>query len=209
MIVEAKGRGTAARARTKLYLDSYLLPFSDRHQISATGRHYATDVVFNGEMGGYPDGTFRPQQPITRAEAATVIGRIVEGTTYFPELGAPSTARFPAGGQTWRAVREYNMVATAYDDTYESNGHWGPVDALGKPLRLGVVAVDPRVIPLGTKVVVTGHNHPLLPAVLVGVASDMGSAIKGSRVDIFVPGTPRETWAFGIQNVQIYVVDRE
>jgi len=51
--------------------------------------------------------------------------------------------------------------------------------ALGIPVRKGVVAVDPNLIPLGTKLFVPGYGQ--------GVAADVGTAIKGRIIDVWMP----------------------
>ena len=53
--------------------------------------------------------------------------------------------------------------------------------ALGIPVRKGVVAVDPRLIPLGTRLHVPGYGH--------SVAADVGVAIKGRIIDLWMPST--------------------
>src|SRR6478736_3538230 len=53
--------------------------------------------------------------------------------------------------------------------------------ASGLPVGVGVIAVDPRVIPLGTRVFVPGYG----PA----VAADVGSAVKGNIIDLWMPST--------------------
>lgn len=101
-----------------------------------------------------------------------------------------------------------SMVATAYDATYDSNGDWGPVCALdGSRLRPGMIAVDPKVIPLGSKVYVTGYTHPALPfGGFVGIAADTGGAIKGNRIDIYMEASPSSVSAFGFQTVKVYIL---
>ncbi|CAI6041749.1 3D domain-containing protein [Cohnella sp. JJ-181] len=98
------------------------------------------------------------------------------------------------------------MKATAYSASLEENA-WGPVDYFGNPLKLGTIAVDPKVIPLGTKVYITGYSFDGLPAGgMYAVATDAGSAIKGNRIDIFVPGTRDKVSKFGYQYVNLYVL---
>jgi 3D (Asp-Asp-Asp) domain-containing protein len=53
--------------------------------------------------------------------------------------------------------------------------------ALGVPVRLGVVAVDPDLIPLGTRLQVPGYGP--------GLAADVGTAIKGRIIDLWFPNT--------------------
>lgn len=130
-----------------------------------------------------------------------------------PPFDAPSDAEgqavqtiTTAGGETLEVVRVLQVKATAYSDSVEENP-WGAVDYFGNPLKLGTIAVDPGVIPFGTKVYITGYSFDGLPAGgLVGTATDAGSAIKGNRIDIFVPGQRSYVATFGIQDVKVYIL---
>lgn len=51
--------------------------------------------------------------------------------------------------------------------------------ALGIPVKRGVVAVDPKLIPLGTRLHVPGYGR--------GIAADVGTAIKGRIIDLWFP----------------------
>ena len=64
------------------------------------------------------------------------------------------------------------------------------------PVGIGVIAVDPTVIPLGTRVFVRGYG----PA----VAADVGSAIKGNIIDLWMPSTAAAR-AWGRRTVTITV----
>ncbi|MFF2091785.1 3D domain-containing protein [Paenibacillus sp. NPDC058174] len=99
------------------------------------------------------------------------------------------------------------VKATAYSAAASENGKWGAVDYFGNPLKVGTIAVDPNLIPLGTKVYVTGYSHDGLPSGgMIATASDMGGAIKGNRIDIFVPGSTTQASTFGIQDVSVYIL---
>ena len=71
--------------------------------------------------------------------------------------------------------------------------------ALGIPVRKGVVAVDPQLIPLGTKLHVPGYGP--------GIAADVGSAIKGRIIDLWFP-TLEKARAWGRRTVTITVYRR-
>ncbi len=75
---------------------------------------------------------------------------------------------------------------------YHLPGH----TASGLPVGVGVIAVDPSVIPLGTRVFVPGYG----PA----VAADVGSAIKGNTIDLWMPSTSAAR-AWGRRTVTITV----
>lgn len=101
------------------------------------------------------------------------------------------------GGHTYHYVRVLSMVATAYNGSYAMNGPWGGIAAwTGQPLHQGDVAVDPSVIPLGTKLFVQGYG----PA----VADDTGSAIWGDRIDLFFNQPASQIARFGIRTVKVY-----
>jgi 3D (Asp-Asp-Asp) domain-containing protein/peptidoglycan hydrolase CwlO-like protein len=55
--------------------------------------------------------------------------------------------------------------------------------ATGLPVGPGVVAVDPTVIPLGTRMTIPGYGE--------GVAADVGGAIKGARIDVWIGSCAR------------------
>lgn len=109
-------------------------------------------------------------------------------------------------GESLPYATAIQMKATAYSAAVEENA-WGPIDYFGNPLKLGTIAVDPKVIPLGTKVYITGYDADGLPAGgMIAVARDTGSAIKGNRIDIFVPGSRDKASNFGFQYVNLYVL---
>lgn len=109
-------------------------------------------------------------------------------------------------GKTYTYSKSINVKATAYTAAAAENG-WGPIDYFGNKLKVGTVAVDPKLIPLGTKLYVTGYDYNGLPVDgMIATATDTGSAIKGNRIDIFVPGTTSEARSFGIQNVKVFIL---
>jgi 3D (Asp-Asp-Asp) domain-containing protein len=98
--------------------------------------------------------------------------------------------------------------ATAYTAAAEENGIWGAYDYYGDPLKLGTIAVDPNVIPMGSKVYVTGYRFDGLPAKgMIATATDKGSSVQGKRVDIFVPSSKADASKFGMQDVKVYIME--
>jgi 3D (Asp-Asp-Asp) domain-containing protein len=98
--------------------------------------------------------------------------------------------------------RVLDIVATAYAPGYEDNGPWGNLTHIGTQVRPGIIAVDPKLIPLGSKVYIEfadGHG-------VYAVAEDTGGAIKGKRIDIAFADRA-EAKRFGIQNVKVYVIN--
>jgi 3D (Asp-Asp-Asp) domain-containing protein len=113
-----------------------------------------------------------------------------------------------AGGETLAYKRKLTVKASAYTASAGENGGYGAVDYFGNPLRLGTIAVDPNTIPFGSKLYITGYQFGGLPqGGFIGKASDTGGAVKGNRIDIFIPTTQHEAKTFGIQNVTVYVLN--
>ncbi len=101
-----------------------------------------------------------------------------------------------------------NCQATAYDLSYESCGKWpgSPgygITASGTYAKVGTVAVDPRVIPLGTKMYIVSTDGKYVYGYCT--AEDTGGAIKGNKVDLFY-NTKSECMQFGRRNVNVYIL---
>lgn len=96
-----------------------------------------------------------------------------------------------------------NVRATAYTSGTEDNGIWNDKTHIGTKVRPGIVAVDPKVIPLGSKVYVEFDNGQGFEA----VAEDTGGAIKGNRIDIALPDR-QSVKNFGIKNVKVHVLEK-
>ncbi len=94
-----------------------------------------------------------------------------------------------------RYKRMMQMEATAY--TSQDPG-CGLYTARGTLLRKGLVAVDPRVIPLGTRLYIPGYG----PA----IADDTGGAIIGNRIDLAYESRA-DALQFGRRMITVYILD--
>jgi 3D (Asp-Asp-Asp) domain-containing protein/galactitol-specific phosphotransferase system IIB component len=97
-------------------------------------------------------------------------------------------------GKNYEYTKVYDMEASAYTN---SGGDGRGYTASGIKTFVGVVAVDPRVIPLGTKLYVEGYG--------LALAADTGGAIKGNKIDLFFT-TERECYQFGRRPKTVYVL---
>lgn len=93
--------------------------------------------------------------------------------------------------------RVLSMNATAYTANPAENGG-STRTAMGTQVRVGVAAVDPNVIPLGTKLYIEGYGY--------ATAEDTGGAIKGNKIDL-VFGSTGEAYNFGRRQVTVYVLN--
>ncbi len=107
-------------------------------------------------------------------------------------VGTRDTIDTSRGTMRFRDVRY--MEATAYLPT---DGSALGLTATGISARRGIVAVDPDVIPLGTRVYVPGYG--------MGLAADTGGAIVGDKIDLCVESSS-EAWRFGRRTVKVYIL---
>jgi uncharacterized protein YabE (DUF348 family) len=102
-----------------------------------------------------------------------------------------------------RYTKMITMTATAYTASFKDTGKrpgdrgFG-ITASGMKARYGVIAVDPKVIPLGTRLYVEGYG--------LAIAGDTGGAIKGNKIDLYFD-TSKEVTAFGRQKRDVYILD--
>lgn len=109
-----------------------------------------------------------------------------------PKIVAVGTMSLASrGGDQFRYKRVITAVATAYTYT-------GRPTATGIRPRVGTVAVDPDVIPLGSRLYIEGYGF--------GVAQDIGSGIKGNRVDVFLE-TREAALRWGRKIVKVYILE--
>lgn len=115
------------------------------------------------------------------------------GTSANTKTVSRNNSSSPAGG------KEFYVTATAY--TADCNGCSG-ITATGINLKanrnLKVIAVDPSVIPLGSKVWVEGYGY--------AVAGDTGGAIKGNRIDLHM-ASKSSAYQFGRRQVKVKVMN--
>ncbi len=99
------------------------------------------------------------------------------------------------------AKQVLNITATAYAPGPHDNDQWGNKTHMGTQIRPGVIAVDPKIIPLGSQVMIKYPDGTKEYA----VAEDTGGAIKGHRIDV-AKWTVKEADRFGIKPVKVYVL---
>lgn len=114
-------------------------------------------------------------------------------------------------GDLVRYRKIMDMQATAYtasfSDTGKSPGDYGfGVTRTGITAREGVIAVDPTVIPLGTRVYVEVPGSA--PDYGFAIAADIGSAIKGKLIDLYFDTTyTAQQW--GRRSVRVYILNEQ
>jgi 3D (Asp-Asp-Asp) domain-containing protein len=108
------------------------------------------------------------------------------------------TATVKKASTSSKAYKTITVKATAY--TASCTGCSG-ITAIGLNLKknpnVKAISVDPKVIPLGTKVHVEGYG--------TAIAADTGGAIKGNKIDVFMPSKSKAlNWGRKTVKVKIY-----
>lgn len=124
------------------------------------------------------------------------------------EVGTAATKEI-SRGKSFRYKKMIPMRASAYTASYEETGKrpgsrgYG-ITASGRKAERGVVAVDPRVIPLGTRLYIEtvgkGADYGY------AIAADTGGAIKGNVIDLFYENR-RDALNWGRRNVRVYILE--
>lgn len=95
--------------------------------------------------------------------------------------------------------KSLKVRATAYSNNGgDGNGYTASGrKTLRDPSGYSTIAVDPRIIPLGTRLYVEGYGY--------AIAADTGGAIKGNTIDVFF-NSSSEVYNWGVKYVNIYVL---
>ena len=155
-------------------------------------RSHIKDIYINGEM----------------SSSVVVLDTVVsEPLSQVIERGANDIVSTSRGDVRFREAMILN--ASAYDLSFASTGKrpgdpgWG-ITASGTTARPGTVAVDPRVIPLGTKLYVESLDGSSDYG--FAIAEDTGGAIKGHKIDLFYTSNAA-AMSFGRRDVKVYILD--
>lgn len=149
----------------------------------------------------YEDGIETVRELVSDTILEEPVNRVVEYGT----ITSYNTAR---GGTIRYTKVLYNMKSTAYTASYEDTGkHPGDpyfgITFTGEVARRGIIAVDPKVIPLGTRVYVEvrGKTHDYGFA----LCADTGGSIKGNIIDVYLD-EQQEVYDWGIKQVNVYIL---
>ncbi|HEX3028545.1 MAG TPA: 3D domain-containing protein [Clostridia bacterium] len=148
----------------------------------------------------YEDGKATVKKLIKDSIRSVPVNKIVE-------LGTIMSFR-TSRGDAVRYRKVLVMRATAYTASYASTKkHPGDpgfgITYTGMRVRKGVVAVDPRVIPLHSKLYIEGIGR--VKDYGYAVAADIGSAVKGNKIDLYMPDT-NTCLNWGVRKVNVYIL---
>ena len=154
-------------------------------------------ALIDAASAGQPDVAEAQVKVGSSAAVAASVEREAKAPVKVAQRTAPPT---PSRGSAVTGNRVITMVATGYDGCYECNKpYYGYPSYTGLPLARGIVAVDPNVIPMGTRLYVEGYGS--------AIAADQGNAIKGHRIDLFFD-SHQEALNFGKKTVKVTILGK-
>lgn len=201
--VEGEQLKPAARIRVvrveeKLEVEQVPIPHGTVHR-SDPGLEVGLRRVVQRGRDGLKEVTRRVIYENGTEVGSTVINEKVLRPPVSEVLAEGTVNTLSRGGRVIRFRRAIEAIATAYNPGRDLKGNlMGERTAIGLPVRRGMVAVDPGVIPLHSRLYVEGYGFAL--------AADIGSAIKGNRIDVFVDSL-EEALRWGRRRVKVYILE--
>ncbi|KGN02284.1 hypothetical protein Z969_05810 [Clostridium novyi A str. 4570] len=153
----------------------------------------------------YENGKVVSREVVNQAIIEQPTKKVIAMGTLQEQAAQPQ--RLSRGGSINHS-KVYRMRATAYTESYNDTGKrpgdsdFG-ITASGTRVRrnangYSTVAVDPRVIPLGTKLYIEGYGY--------AIAEDTGGAIKGNKIDLYF-NSDSQVSNWGVRYVNVYIVN--
>jgi 3D (Asp-Asp-Asp) domain-containing protein len=150
-------------------------------QAKAAKTAYIGELASKRRLNEARIASVEAQSRAAQARATALVREPVVVPTSLPTTATLASAAGPAAAGTTMTVS-----ATGYSLPGRT--------ATGLPVGWGVVAVDPSVIPLGTRLTIPGYGE--------AVAADIGSAVQGSMIDVWFP-TVAQAQAWGRRTITI------
>lgn len=179
------------RFSSRYITDSIKIPFKTERRDDHSMERGVTSIVQQGK-----DGLLQKTVKITLRNGKEVSREVVgekilrQPVTKIVAVGTVRTKTVSRGG-TIKFSKSLRMDSSAYSYT-------GRNTASGVYPYKGAVAVDPRVIPLGTRLYIEGYGY--------AKALDIGSAIKGNKIDLFFE-TQGQALRWGRRPVKVYILE--
>ncbi len=178
----------------KVYTVTEEIPFETITRENASLEYGIEKVVQEGSAGVAEitmKDVYEGEKKTSSEEVERVISK--EAVNTIIEKGTSKTVATAAGNFSYK--KALNVTATGY--TPYDPGCTGTT-ASGTQAEYGVIAVDPRVIPMGSRIYIPGYGE--------AVAEDTGGAIKGNKIDLCY-NTKQEAYNWGVRNITVYILE--
>lgn len=162
-----------------------------------------TKILLRSGINGTADCIYRERYLNGELQSSEKISENVDMHPQTEVVYEGVGGKFQAPNGQWiEYLYWFDAEATAYGVDTGFGGD-GKYVASGKIAQIGMIAVDPNVIPLGSKCYVIGDSYD------IGVvyAEDIGGAIKGNKIDIYMGDDLEAQLQFGRRQMRVYVLD--
>ena len=169
-------------------------------------------LMISGVAAPTPEDMTMPTEESTLATTKPTTETTVQETTEATTDATEATTGEDVDSQEPELISLGRFKITAYCGCRKCCGKYAdnrPVDENGEVIVIGSIgvrlyagvsiAVDPRVIPYHTQVVINGHTY---------TAHDTGGSIKGNRIDVYFDDHD-EAWDFGVQYAEVFIYAEE
>jgi len=162
-----------------------------------------TKILLRSGISGTADCIYRERYLNGELQSSEKISETIDIKPQTEVVYEGVGGKFQApNGQWYDYLYYFDAEATAYGVDTGWGGD-GDYVASGKRAQIGMIAVDPKVIPLGSKCYVIGDSYN------IGVvyAEDVGGAIIGNKIDIYMGDDLDAQLKFGRRQMRVYVLD--
>lgn len=194
MSVQAQTSTNETTERTELRVETKAIPFQVLYEFSrdvGAGRLVTARRGVPGQLKKTYVVKFDGDKPVSKTFVEEVRTEPVN------EVILMGRAGFNTSRSAFGRGKVLTMTATAYDPSPQTIPGTKGITATGRRAAFGVVAVDPRVIPLGSLVFVEGYGF--------AIAADTGGAIKGMKIDLCY-NSRSTALRFGRKKVRVHVL---
>lgn len=189
-MIRSEAEIEVTRVKTEIVREDEEMPFRVVRQQEDSLEKGFSKVAQKGEKGLAENTFLITYEDGQETQKELVSKRIIKyPVTEEVKVGALQVVS--RGGTDYQFREAKTVEATAYT-------HTGNRTKTGTWPKIGTIAVDPKVIPLGTKLYVEGYG--------VGKAEDIGGAIKGNRIDVFLD-TEEECVKWGRKKLKVYILE--
>ncbi|MDD6265514.1 MAG: G5 domain-containing protein [Clostridia bacterium] len=176
---------TVAKADLKV-IESQTIPKGTERVVTQAKDGVKTQTISDKYVNGVLESSLVVSEAITTEPTDGVVEKGVGGVYT------------DSKGKSYSYSYYIDVEATAYGICEGGNG----ITATGTKCHYGTVAVDPKVIPYGTKMYLTGSYGDMG----VMTAEDCGG-FKGNRIDVYLDGTLQDLLNFGRRKMRVYIFD--
>ena len=197
------------KVTTKTVYEDKMIPAKTSYRDNASMAKGTTKVVQNGAEGKkqlefqvvMEDGVQVDKQLVKEVVLKEPVGKIIEQGT----SGTHEVKEGPSFSYSKVIDVKFTAYTASYEDTGKRPGDPGfGITASGLKAKKGVVAVDPSVIPLGSKLYIEipgGQDYGY------AIAGDTGGKIKGKKVDLYFDADRETLLEFGVKRGKVYILN--